>query len=94
MKITKRYPDFYMKYRDKKVSSYGIEGIIVGCLVYPNESQKLILEVDCENEKDNIFDFAKEYNITILEYHGNPEKNFYFLSEEYFNRKDGKTFII
>ena len=94
MKITKKHPDFYLKYRDKKVSSYGIEGVIVGCLVYPNESQKLILEVDCENEKDNIFDFAKEYNITILEYHGDPEKNFYFIPEAYFDRQDGMTFII
>ena len=94
MKITKKCPDFYMRYRDKKVSSYGIEGIIVGCIIYPNEILKLILEADCENEKDNIFDFAKENNITILEYHGNPEKNFYFIPEVYFNRKDKKTFII
>ena len=79
MKITKKYPDFYMRYKDKKVSSYGIEGVIVGCLMYPTESPKLILEVDCENDKINIFDFAKEYNITILEYHGDPEKNFYFI---------------
>ena len=94
MKITKKYPDFYMRYKDKKVSSYGIEGVIVGCLMYPTESPKLILEVDCENDKINIFDFAKEYNITILEYHGDPEKNFYFIPEAYFDRQDAKTFII
>ena len=94
MKITKKYPDFYMRYRDKKVSSYGIEGVIVGCLMYPTESPKLILEVDCEYDYMNIFDFAKEYNITILEYHGNPENNFYFIPEVYFDRQDKKTFII
>ena len=94
MKITKKYPDFYMRYKDKKVSSYGIEGVIVGCLMHPTESPKLILEVDCENDKINIFDFAKEYNITILEYHGDPEKNFYFIPEAYFDRQDGRTFII
>ena len=94
MKTTKRYPDFYMKYRDKKVSSYGIEGIIVGCIIDHTKDLRLIMEVDCENDKINIFDFAKEYNITILEYHGNQEKNFYFIPEEYFDRKDGKTFII
>lgn len=94
MKITKKYPDFYMRYKDKKVSSYGIEGVIVGCFMYPAEIPKLVLEVDCENDKINIFDFAKEYNITILEYHGNPEKNFYFIPEAYFDRQDGKTFII
>ena len=94
MKITKKYPDFYMRYKDKKVSSYGIEWIIVGCLMYHTKDLRLIMEADCKNEKMNIFEFAKDYNITILEYHGNPEKNFYFLPEEYFNRKDGKTFVI
>ena len=94
MKITKRYPDFYLKYRDKKVSSYGIEGIIVGCIINSSKTIQLILEVDAENDKINIFDFAKEYNIEILEYHGNLDNNFYFLAEEYFNRKDGKTFVI
>lgn len=55
---------------------------------------QLILEVDAENDKTNIFDYAKEYNIEILEYHGDLDNNFYFIPEEYFNRKDGKTFII
>ena len=94
MKITKKSPDFYMRYKDKKVSSYGIEGIIVGCLINSSKIMQLILEVDCESDKINIFDFAKEYNITILEYHGNPEKNFYFIPEVYFDRRDAKTFII
>lgn len=94
MKITKRYPDFYLKYRDKKVSSYGIEGIIVGCIINSSKTIQLILEVDAENDKINIFDFAKEYNIEILEYHGNLDNNFYFLREEYFNGKDRKTFVI
>lgn len=94
MKITKRYPDFYLKYRDKKVSSYGIEGIIVGCIINSSKTIQLILEVDAENDKTNIFDYAKEYNIEILEYHGNLDNNFYFLREEYFNGKDRKTFVI
>lgn len=94
MKITKRYPDFYLKYRDKKVSSYGIEGIIVGCIINSSKTIQLILEVDAENDNINIFDFAKEYNIEILEYHGNLDNNFYFLREEYFNGKDRKTFVI
>ena len=94
MKITKKYPDFYMRYKDKKVSSYGIEGVIVGCLINSSKIMQLILEVDAENDNTNIFDFAKEYNITILEYHGDPEKNFYFIPEAYFDGKDGKTFVI
>ena len=51
MKITKKYPDFYLKYRDKKVSSYGIEGTIVGYLINSSGTMQLILEVDCENDK-------------------------------------------
>ena len=94
MKITKKHPDFYLKYRDKKVSSYGIEGTIVGYLINSSRIMQLILEVDAENDKTNIFDYAKEYNIEILEYHGDLDNNFYFLAEEYFNRKDAKTFII
>ena len=94
MKITKKHPDFYLKYRDKKVSSYGIEGTIVGYLINSSKIMQLILEVDAENDKINIFDFAKEYNLKILEYHGNPEKNFYFIPEVYFDRQDKKTFII
>ena len=94
MKITKKYPDFYMRYKDKKVSSYGIEGVIVGYLINSSKIMQLILGVDAENDKTNIFDYAKEYNIEILEYHGDLDNNFYFLAEEDFNRKDAKTFII
>ena len=94
MKITKKHPDFYLKYRDKKVSSYGIDGTIVGYLINSSGTMQLILEVDAENDKTNIFDYAKEYNLEILEYHGDPEKNFYFIPEVYFDRQDGKTFII
>ena len=77
MKITKKYPDFYMRYKDKKVSSYGIEGVIVvGYITHSRLPISLYIIEEhgpYSRSKSSLFDFVKEINFKLKYFQENED---------------------
>lgn len=93
MKITPKHPDFYLRHKDKHISSYGIRGPIVGYLITKEGTTYLVLEMNTLNmSEENIIDFAKRRKMQLIDYHGNIKKNYFFVCKTDFLYRN--TFVI
>ena len=82
MKITPKHPEFYLRHKDKHISSYGMRGPIVGYLITKEGNTYLVLEMNTLNmSEENIIDFAKRRKMQLIDYHGNIKKNYFFVCE-------------
>ena len=93
MKITPKNPEFYLKYKDKNISSYGIRGPIVGCLITRERIVYLLLEMNTPNpNKENIIDFAEKRDMQLIDFHGDVNKDYFFICKTDFLYNN--TFVI
>ena len=93
MKITPKHPEFYLKYKNKNISSYGIRGPIVGYLITKEGTTYLLLEMNTLNTSgENIIDFAERRKMQLIDYHGDVNKGFFFICESDFLYNN--TFVI
>ena len=93
MKITPKHPEFYLRNKDKNISSYGIRGPIVGYLITKEGTTYLLLEMNTLNMSgENIIDFAERRKMQLIDYHGDVNKGFFFICETDFLYKN--TFVI
>ena len=93
MKITSKHPEFYLKYKNKNISSYGIRGPIVGYIITKEGTTYLLLEMNTLNTSgENIIDFAERRKMQLIDYHGDVNKGFFFICETDFLYNN--TFVI
>ena len=93
MKITPKHPDFYLRHKDKHISSYGIRGPIVGYLITKEGTTYLLLEMNTLNTSgENIIDFAEKRKMQLIDYHGDVNKGYFFVCKSDFLYKN--TFVI
>ena len=94
MKIISKHPEIYLRYRDKRILSYGLAGKIVGYATN-NKTRSILLIMETEeiSNINSISDIALSCNVTINEYYGNIKKDFFFISKDDL-MNDKKTFII
>ena len=93
MKITPNHPEFYLRYKDKNISSYGIRGPIIGYLITKEGTTYLLLEMNTPNTSgENIIDFAGRRKMQLIDYHGDVNKGYFFVCKSDFLYKN--TFVI
>ena len=93
MKITPKHPEFYLRHKDKHISSYRIRGPIVGYLITKEGTTYLVLEMNMPNTSgENIIDFAEKRKMQLIDYHGNVNKGYFFVCKSDFLYKN--TFVI
>ncbi len=93
MKIVSRHPEIYLRYKDKRMRSHGLNGSIVGYLTYKLDIIYLVLELDDIKSVCSIFKFAKQCDLIVKEYNGDIKKDYILITKE--DLEDyTRTFII
>ena len=85
MKIT-TYPDLYQKYKDKTIAFCGDKGVVVGYLTTTLGYTMLVVEENEELTIDLIIRWLKSSRFELKDYHGNPSKCFFLVSQSNFDK--------
>lgn len=81
------HPDLYRQYKDKKIAYYALEGIVVGYFINYNKELIMIAEMKKKNiPENNIMNIIKNHNYILKDYHGNPSKCFFLVSQSSFDK--------
>ena len=87
MKISKRHPLLYNKYKDKIITHiHGKKGIVVGYCEFGEDNTPLIVQEYSKREYSSLMVFHGYHGEKIKDFHGDLSMSF-FLFNEYSIRK-------
>ena len=82
MKLSKRHPLFYTKYKDKIVTNkHKQKGIVVGYCEFSEENTVLIVQEYIKKEYSSLKVFIKYHGNDIKDFHGDESMSFFLFND-------------